>query len=120
VLHPFTGLHSGRGQGKRDGQWHPLRGNALCQIAPDGAVTAYLTDLSIGAAQKWQGKMVSTSEFLLWSPVSGGTSNTIFGRAQFEPTGALIVDMAAAGVGMVPEQWRFRLAPHHGYGVAGW
>jgi hypothetical protein len=40
--------------------------------------------------------------------------DTACGSARFAANGALVVELAAAGLGMAPEQWHFTLGPQHG------
>jgi hypothetical protein len=120
MRNPFTGLYSGPGRGLRDGVRQQLRGNALWSGGPEGAVVAFLMDSGTGCQRRWQGEIDASGRVLLWAETPGPWPDTAYGAARFEPNGALLVDLAAAGLGMAPEQWHFTLGPEHSYGVAGW
>jgi len=119
MRNPFTGLYSGPGRGCRDGVRQQLRGNALWSGGPEGAVVALLPDSATGNQRHWQGQVKPDGFVLLWAATPGHHPDTACGWVRLAASGALVVDLAAAGLGMAPEQWRFTLGPQHSYGVAG-
>ena len=119
MRNPFAGLHRGPGRGQREGECRQLRGSALCSVGPEGAVVALLPDTGTGCQRRWQGEIKPDGCVLLWAAAPGPWPDTACGLARFAANGALVIDVAAAGLGMAPEQWHFTLGPQHSYGVAG-
>ena len=116
---PFTGLYSGSGRGCRDGVRQQLHGSALCQIDAGGRFDGWLADSAAGDQRRWQGEAKPNGFVLLWAAAAGPHPHIACGSIWSDRDGTLVLDLAAAGLGMTPEQWRFTLGPQNGYGVAG-